>query len=101
MNKKAKKTISQRICESFDIPVGTFGRCSSVEAVGNREVSICGCEGLVSYADDEVILNLCDNMMSVRGEGLTLRSFSGGRIAVCGRIDCIRYGNVSEDGDDK
>ena len=101
MNKKAKKTISQRICKSFDIPDGTFGRCSNVEAVGNREALICGCEGLISYTDNEVVLNLCDNVMSVCGEGLVLRSFSGGRIAVCGRIDCIRYGDVSEGGNDK
>lgn len=101
MNKKAKKTISQRICESFDIPVGTFGGCSGVEVIGNREASICGCEGLVSYTDGEVILTLCDSTVSVRGEGLTLRSFSGGRISVCGRIDCIRYGDVSEGSDDK
>ncbi|MBQ8248966.1 MAG: YabP/YqfC family sporulation protein [Clostridia bacterium] len=97
MNKKAKKPISQRICESLDIPVGTFGRCSSTEAVGNREVSLCGCERLVSYTDVRVILKLCDNTVSICGEGLTMRSFSGGRISVCGRIDSICYGEARDD----
>ena len=101
MNKKPKKSLSQRICESFDIPDGTLARSSTAEALGNREVCFSGCEGLMSYTDSEVVLSLCDNTVSVCGEELILRSFSGGRIAVCGRIDCIRYGVRGDGGDDK
>ncbi len=97
MNKKTKKSISQRICECLDIPVGTFGNCSGTEAVGNKEVSFCGCERLVSYTDIRVILELCDNTVTICGEGLTMRSFSGGRISVFGRIDSICYGEAHDD----
>ena len=99
MNKKSKKSLSQRICEGLDIPDGTLSRSSTAEALGNREVCFGGCEGLVSYTECEVILSLCDNTVSVSGDGLVLRSFSGGRIAVCGRIDCIRYGVRGVDND--
>ena len=92
MNKKTKKPLSQRICESLDIPIGTFGKISFVEAVGNREVCVDGCEGIVDYTDSEVSLLLCDGMLTVSGAELELKSFSYGRVAVCGIIHSINYG---------
>ena len=101
MNKKPKKSLSQRISESFDIPVDALSKVSTAEARGNSEVCFGGCEVLVSYTETEAVLCLCDGLVSVLGEGLVLRSFSGGRIAVCGKIDCIRYGARSEDKNDR
>ncbi len=95
MNKKHKKPLSQRICERLDIPVGTFGRISFIEAVGNREVSVDGCEGLVAYTEELVVLILCDGFLSIRGTGLELHSFSYGRVSVSGIISNICYGNES------
>ena len=33
---EGKTPISQRILDSLDIPVGTFGKISFIEAAGNR-----------------------------------------------------------------
>ncbi len=93
MNKSKKKPISQRICETLDIPVGTFGKISFIEAVGNRELSISGCESLLAYTDECIVLALCDGNITVLGSGLELRSFSDGRVAVNGSISGISYGN--------
>ena len=91
-NKNPRKPLSQRFCETLDIPVGTVGRISFIEAVGNRELSISGCEGLTSYTDRCVILELCDGRLTVTGAGLELRSFTGGRVSVSGVIASIVYG---------
>jgi len=96
-NKNPKKPFSQRLCEKLDIPVGTVGRISFIEAVGNRELCISGCEGLISYTDKKVILELCDSRLTVTGAGLELRSFSGGRISVSGMIAGIVYGEENSD----
>lgn len=98
MSKGKKIPIGQRVCERLDIPVGTLGKSSFVEAVGSREITVSGCEGLINYTDSEVVLRLCDGMVSVSGEELELRSFAGGRILVRGRVRCIRLGG--EVGDD-
>lgn len=92
MSKKTKKSISKRLCDTFDIPVGTFGNISFMEAVSNRELSISGCEYLVTYTEELVILELCDGRLSVRGTGLELRSFTGGRVTISGVISDIGYG---------
>lgn len=99
MNKKsnredgaAKLPLSQRILESLDIPVGTFGRISFIEAAGNREINISGCVGLAEYATSRVVLELCDGFITINGSELELRSFSGGRVSVSGIISSIKYG---------
>jgi len=96
MNKNRKKPLSQRICETFDIPVGTFGKISFVEATGNRELGISGCEALLNYGSDRIVLRLCDGIITVLGEGLELRSFSGGRVTVNGIITGISYGECHD-----
>ena len=99
MNKNPKKPLSQRIAETLDIPVGTFGRISFIEAVGSRELCISGCEGLITYTGECVVLELCDGRLTVRGAGLELHSFSGGRVSVSGRIKGILYGERGETDD--
>lgn len=98
MSKGRKNPIGQRVCERLDIPVGTLGKASFIEAVGSREITVSGCEGLLNYTDNEVVLRLCDGMVTVSGENLELRSFAGGRILVRGAVRCIRLGD--EVGDD-
>ncbi len=93
MSKKNKKPLSQRICETLDVPVGTFGRISFIEAVGNREVCIDGCEGIATYTDSEVSLLLCDGELTLKGAKLELKSFSLGRVSVSGIIHSINYGD--------
>ena len=103
MNKTRKnepgKPWSQRLCETLDIPVGTFGRISFIEAVGNRELCVSGCEGLMSYTGERVELELCDGTLTVYGSALELRSYTGGRVSVSGVITGIRYGQADGDGD--
>ena len=101
MNKKIKKTLSQRICETLDIPVGTFGRISFIEASGNRELGISGCERLLAYTDERIVLELCDGVITVLGDGLELRSFSGGKVTVNGVISGISYGNCTGNTNDR
>lgn len=100
MSNNRKKPLSQRILERLDIPVGTFGRISFIEAVGNREISVDGCEGLVAYTEELVVLILCDGFLSIRGTELELHSFSCGRVSVSGIISSICYGNESESAND-
>lgn len=94
MIKNKKRPILERICETLDVPLGTFGRVSFVEATGNRELTISGCEGLLTYTDSKAVLRLCDGMLTVCGQGLELRSFAGGRVSVRGVVSSIQYGEI-------
>ncbi len=100
MNKSKKKPLSQRVCENLDVPMGTFGRTSFIEAVGNRQVTVSGCEGLHTYTENKIVLELCDGPIILSGQSLELKSFSGGDVAVTGIITDIHYGEEIEDGND-
>lgn len=95
-NNERSLPLSQRILDSLDIPVGTFGKISFIEAAGNREVNISGCIGLAGYSSERVILELCDGYMTINGSCLELRSFTGGRVSVSGVISGIIYGRETE-----
>lgn len=93
---EGKTPLSQRILDSLDIPVGTFGKISFIEATGNREVNISGCIGLAGYTSERVILELCDGYLTINGSNLELRGFTGGRVSVGGVISGIIYGRENE-----
>ncbi|MCI8388541.1 MAG: hypothetical protein HFE63_08775 [Clostridiales bacterium] len=95
-NESVKLPLSQRILNSLDIPVGTFGGVSFMEAAGNREINISGCLGLSEYSSERVVLELCDGYMTINGSSLELRSFTGGHISVSGIISGIIYGRETE-----
>ena len=92
MIKKPRKPITQRICESLDLPEGTLGRTSFFEAAGNREITVSGCVGLRTYTDCKVVLELCDGIFSVLGRELELKSFNGGSVSIRGIILSVHYG---------
>ena len=100
MSKKIKKPISQLICESLDVPSGALGRTSFIEAVGNRELTVIGCEGLRTYTDSRVVLELCDGVFSVIGKELELKSFLDGTVTVRGIIASVHYGEIMPEGCD-
>lgn len=100
MIKNKKRPLALRVTEKLNMPVGTFGKVSFVEAAGNREITVSGCEGLLTYTDSKAVLRLCDGMLTVCGEELELRSFAGGRVSVRGIVSCIMYGEGEAERDD-
>ena len=58
---------------------------------GTREVSIEGCRGILEYENDIISLRAKDMCITVRGEGLTMRSFFGNHIRIIGRIKSVSY----------
>ncbi len=90
--KERKAPFSERLRHAFDIPAGTFGKCSYIGLTGRRELEISGCEGLESYGGERVVLRLCDGLLTIDGSGLVLTSFSGGSMIVCGEVERISLG---------
>ena len=60
--------------------------CSEVSVIGSREVLAGGVRAICEYTENSVSLKLCDTVLTVRGEGLTMRNYYGGAVCVCGEI---------------
>lgn len=57
--------------------------------IGNREIKFCGCKGVDKYALDEIILNMTDMRIGIRGDVLMLSTFRNGEISVTGAIESV------------
>lgn len=62
------------------------GTCSELYVCAGKEVTAHGVRAILDYAECEVKLRLCDMTLCVRGEGLSMKSYYGGAVSVCGEI---------------
>lgn len=89
MNKTDKVPLLERLRRSLDIPADALSGVSQSRLYGDRELEICGCDGLEVYSAERIILLLCDTRMTICGSSLELRSFSGGSIRITGIIRSV------------
>ena len=64
---------------------------SELTVTGGEDVLACGCEGIVCYSSECVSLKLCDMILHVRGQALTMKSYYGGAVRVTGRIEGLQF----------
>ena len=86
-----KKSIGQIISENFDIPLEGIADVPSAHMIGNNILSIDGCAGIKKYENDEIMIRAKDYLLKIKGDSLSMLTFSQGRVSIRGRIDsyCI------------
>ena len=72
-------------------PPGTALGPTDVTITGRGCVEIVGCKGIEAYEETRISLRVKEGVLSVCGEGLSLKTYRQNRIAVCGRIDLVRF----------
>lgn len=66
---------------------------SEITVTGKDDVLASGCRAIISYSCEEVCLNLCDMILHVRGQELTMKSYYGSAVRVTGRIERLDFEN--------
>ena len=85
---RAKRAFSRL----FDFPQEMFGGTSNVTLTSDCEALICGCRRVREYERCVIRLALCDVELTVRGEDLSMKTFFGNQILVCGKIRGLELG---------
>lgn len=68
----------------------------SIQLLGNREVSVEGCRGVIDYYEAQIKLRLPGGYVLFRGDGLAIYSLTDTSALIKGRISSIEFGeNVS------
>ena len=90
-NKKMQRKIrwQERMRDMLDVPLEGVSTWSTVQIVGDCEISISGCEGVLIYMPDRVLLRGVSGNVLILGEHLEMHSLSGDRITVCGKIASV------------
>ena len=92
--KKAGKRIFARDPQSLSLPP-EIGGATGISLEGRAFIEIDGCRGLCAYSRNCISVRIKEGILSVYGEELCLKIYHGARIAVCGRISGVSFG---EDG---
>lgn len=86
-----KRTMSDRLTESLEIPRTALNGCARIELAGNRELTVEGCAGITEYDENTVSLSLGALTMKVNGSGLMIRSFDLHCLVIHGLIASVSF----------
>lgn len=83
--KKEKNQLKNKIVPDF------FVDEPKIEMLGNREIIVDGCKGVVEYGETLIKLSLGDNVLSLSGDNLVIRSFDSSVAVINGQICDISF----------
>ena len=66
---------------------------SSYEMTSCNDLLIHGAKKVVEYGNERIVLRLCDLILTVSGEGLTMKSYYDGTVRICGGIRTVDFEN--------
>jgi sporulation protein YqfC len=84
--KMIRKSLEELIADKFDIPLNGIASVPNAQFIGNTQLSIDGCIGIKKYRDDEIIIRSKIYLLKIRGDSLSMMTFSQGRVSIRGYI---------------
>lgn len=73
----------------LDVPLEGGSVWNTVQIVGDCEISVSGCKGVLIYMSDQILLRGVSGNILILGDDLEMHSLSGDRITVCGKIGSV------------
>ena len=83
--KNDKKQLKNKIVSEF------FVDEPKIEMLGNREMIVEGCKGVVEYGETLIKLSLGENVLSLSGDNLVIKSFDSSIAVITGQICDISF----------
>ena len=80
-----------QVAEILGFPQGTFKNFPAIQIRGNREIVVDGCTGLLSYADDDILIETRYCRIKIAGRNLSLKNLSKSILAVRGFIKNVEF----------
>lgn len=68
---------------------------AGVELFGNKRMIVFDCKCVVDYTNNYIVLNLGKLNMKIRGDGLSLSSFSYGQTDISGEIVSVEFEKIN------
>ena len=90
--RKQKLPLRARISRALEVADDTLGGVSGISIYGSHTLVADGCQGVLSYTDDQVIFRLNGQTITLSGKALQLSAFRDCRITVRGQIDGLLFG---------
>jgi len=89
--KEKKENNSDKLAEILSFPQGTFKNFPTIQIRGNREIIIDGCTGLLSYEQENILLETQYCRINISGRTLTLNNLTKNVLAIRGFIKNVEF----------
>lgn len=83
--KKEKNQLKKNLVSEF------FADEPKIEMLGNREMIVDGCKGVVEYNETLIKLSLGESVLSLSGDNLIIKSFDSSVAVISGQICDISF----------
>ena len=57
----------------------------------DKKITVYGCVSVESYTDEEIVIRLIEMKLKLIGSNMTMSTFSGGQIAICGELSSVEF----------
>ncbi len=81
-----KNKIEKIFSDSFDIPLDSLLEIPNAQFIGNKHLHIDGCTGVKKYEKNNIVIKCKRHVLTIKGNDLSMLTFSNGRISVRGTI---------------
>ena len=82
---------NDKLAEVLSFPQGTFRNFPTIQIKGNREITIDGCTGLLSYEEENILLETRYCRINIIGRTLTLSNLTKNILAIRGFIKNVEF----------
>ena len=86
-----KKYRPDKLAEALAFPQGTFKNFPTIQIRGNREITIDGCTGLLSYEQDNILLQTKYCRINIIGRRLALSNLTKNTLSIKGFIKNVEF----------
>ena len=86
-----KKYKPDKLAEILSLPQGTFKNFPTIQIRGNREIIIDGCTGLLSYSQENILLETKYCRICISGRSLNLNNLTKNILAIRGFIKNVEF----------
>jgi hypothetical protein len=83
----------RRLAQAVELPESAFGPCPCAVLEGNGALRVDECLEILRYDESEIGLRLRGMILTVSGEGLTMRSYAAGTVRIIGVIRSLSLGD--------
>jgi len=86
-----RKYKPDKLAEVFSLPQGTFKNFPTIQIRGNREITIDGCTGLLSYKEENILLETKYCRINIVGRTLSLSNLTKNILSIKGFIKNVEF----------
>ena len=90
VSKKKSYSLISRLMKFADFPIEASGRVSTVEIKGDSEVYITGCEGILEFESERIVIKAIKQNIEILGEGLEISEFLSSGVCASGVVNEVR-----------